>query len=64
MRAILPLLKAATSSPTCWHRRRTLSSDDNGRLFPDVLAARRRGVFWFDIANGRTDTSAGTVAER
>ncbi len=27
--------------------------DDNGRIFPAVLAARRRGV-WFDVANGRT----------
>ena len=26
--------------------------DDNGRLIPEVLAARRRGV-WFDVANGR-----------
>ena len=27
--------------------------DDNGRILPAVLAARRRGV-WFDVANGRT----------
>ena len=27
--------------------------DDDGRIFPAVLAARRRGV-WFDVANGRT----------
>ena len=27
--------------------------DDDGRVFPAVLAARRRGV-WFDVANGRT----------
>jgi dihydroorotase len=26
--------------------------DDNGRILPEVLAARRRGV-WFDVANGR-----------
>ena len=26
--------------------------DDDGRIFPAVLAARRRGV-WFDVANGR-----------
>jgi dihydroorotase len=26
--------------------------DDNGRVLPEVLAARRRGV-WFDVANGR-----------
>jgi len=27
--------------------------DDNGRIVPEVLAARRRGV-WFDLGNGRT----------
>jgi dihydroorotase len=27
--------------------------DDNGRIFPEVLAARRRGV-WFDVGNGQT----------
>ncbi len=27
--------------------------DDSGAIFPAVLAARRRGV-WFDVANGRT----------
>ncbi len=26
--------------------------DDDGRILPEVLAARRRGV-WFDVANGR-----------
>ncbi len=28
--------------------------DDNGRIYPEVLEARRRGV-WFDVANGRID---------
>lgn len=27
--------------------------DDRGRVYPRVLAARRRGI-WFDVANGRT----------
>src|SRR5438105_7430795 len=27
--------------------------DDNGRIVPEVLAARRRGV-WFDVGNGQT----------
>ena len=27
--------------------------DENGRILPEVLAARRRGV-WFDLGNGRT----------
>ena len=28
--------------------------DGNGRIYPEVLAARRRGI-WFDVANGRID---------
>lgn len=28
--------------------------DDDGRLFPEILEARRRGI-WFDVANGRID---------
>lgn len=28
--------------------------DTNGRILPEILAARRRGV-WFDVGNGRTD---------
>lgn len=28
--------------------------DDNGNIFPEVLEARRRGIF-FDVANGRID---------
>jgi len=28
--------------------------DDNGRIFSEILEARRRGI-WFDIANGRID---------
>src|SRR5690242_19488565 len=27
--------------------------DDNGRIIPEVMAARRRGV-WFDVGNGQT----------
>ncbi|HYM18365.1 MAG TPA: amidohydrolase family protein [Micropepsaceae bacterium] len=27
--------------------------DDNGRILPEVMAARRRGV-WFDVGNGQT----------
>lgn len=27
--------------------------DDNGRIIPEVIAARRRGV-WFDVGNGQT----------
>ena len=28
--------------------------DEDGRIFSEVLEARRRGI-WFDVANGRTD---------
>ena len=28
--------------------------DSNGRIYPEILAARRRGI-WFDMANGRID---------
>lgn len=28
--------------------------DDDGRLLPEILAARRRGI-WFDVGNGRID---------
>ena len=37
--------------------------DDNGRLLPEVLAARRRGV-WFDIGNGTTGHITWDQAER
>jgi dihydroorotase len=37
--------------------------DDNGRLFPEVTAARRRGI-WFDIGNGRTGHITWSMAER
>lgn len=28
--------------------------DEQGRIYPEILAARRRGI-WFDVANGRID---------
>jgi dihydroorotase len=28
--------------------------DDNGAIYPEIMAARRRGI-WFDVANGRID---------
>jgi len=37
--------------------------DDNGRLRPEVLAARRRGV-WFDVGNGTTGHITWDQAER
>jgi dihydroorotase len=37
--------------------------DDNGRILPEVLAARRRGV-WFDVGNGQTGHMRWDVVER
>jgi predicted amidohydrolase len=37
--------------------------DDNGRLLPEVLAARRRGV-WFDVGNGTTGHITWEQAEQ
>lgn len=37
--------------------------DEAGRLLPDVLAARRRGV-WFDVGNGRTGHLRWDVVEK
>jgi dihydroorotase len=36
--------------------------DDNGRILPEVLAARRRGV-WFDVGNGVTGHMRWDVVE-
>jgi dihydroorotase len=37
--------------------------DDTGRILPEVLAARRRGV-WFDLGNGRTGHLRWDIVER
>ena len=37
--------------------------DDDGRILPEVLAARRRGV-WFDLGNGRTGHLRWDIVER
>jgi dihydroorotase len=37
--------------------------DESGRVLPDVLAARQRGI-WFDIGNGRVAHIAWAEAER
>jgi len=37
--------------------------DDNGRILPSVLAARRRGV-WFDVGNGVRDHMRWDVIDR
>jgi dihydroorotase len=37
--------------------------DDSGRILPEVLAARRRGV-WFDVGHGRTGHLRWDMVER
>jgi dihydroorotase len=37
--------------------------DDSGQILPDVLAARRRGV-WFDVGHGRTGHLRWDIVER
>jgi dihydroorotase len=37
--------------------------DDGGRILPEVLAARRRGV-WFDVGHGRTGHLRWDIVER
>jgi dihydroorotase len=37
--------------------------DETGRMLPEVLAARRRGV-WFDLGNGRTGHLRWDIVER
>ena len=37
--------------------------DDNGRILPEVLAARRRGG-WFDVGNGQTGHMRWDIIER
>ena len=51
MRAILPLLKRGDIVTHMYAPAPNGILDDKGRLFPDVLAARRRGVM-FDFGNG------------
>src|SRR5258707_11193439 len=51
MRAILPLLKRADIVTHMYAPAPNGILDDKGRLFPDVAAARRRGVI-FDFGNG------------
>jgi len=63
MRAILALLKRGDIVTHLFAPPPNAIIDDNGRLFPEVLAARRRGI-WFDVANGRNDHIRWDVADR
>jgi dihydroorotase len=63
LRAILPLLKRGDIVTHMYAPAPNGILDDQGRVLPDVLSARRRGV-WFDFGNGRVGHVTWDVAER
>jgi len=63
LRAILPLLKRGDIVTHMYAPAPNGILDDQGRVLPDVLAARRRGI-WFDFGNGRVGHVTWDVAER
>src|SRR5258707_107524 len=63
MRAILALLKRGDIVTHMYAPAPNGIRDDDGRLFPDVAAARRRGVI-FDLGNGGTAHLRWDVVER
>jgi dihydroorotase len=63
MRAILPLLKRDDIVTHMYAPAPNGILDDNGRLFADVTAARRRGVL-FDFGNGVADHFSWDSIER
>jgi dihydroorotase len=63
MRAILPLLKRGDIVTHMYAPAPNSIFDDNGRVFPEVLAARRRGI-WFDFGNGVADHFTWDTVER
>jgi dihydroorotase len=63
MRAILPLLKRGDIVTHMYAPAPNGILDDQGRLFPDVAAARRRGVI-FDFGNGVADHFDWPTVER
>jgi dihydroorotase len=63
MRAILALLKRGDIVTHMYAPAPNGILDDQGRLFPDVAAARRRGVI-FDFGNGVADHFDWTSVER
>ncbi len=52
MATLLPLLKRGDIVTHMYAPPPNSILDESGRILPEVLAARRRGV-WFDVANGR-----------
>jgi dihydroorotase len=63
MRAILPLLKRGDIVTHMYAPPPNGILDDQGRLIPDVAAARRRGVI-FDLGNGTTGHFNWDMVER
>jgi dihydroorotase len=63
LRAILALLKRGDIVTHMYAPAPNGILDDNGRVFPEVLAARRRGI-WFDFGNGVADHFNWDVVER
>jgi dihydroorotase len=63
MRAILPLLKRGDIVTHMYAPAPNGILDGQGRLFPDVTAARRRGVL-FDFGNGVVDHFDWATVER
>jgi dihydroorotase len=63
LRAILALLKRGDVVTHMYAPAPNGILDDNGRIFPEVLAARRRGVL-FDFGNGVVDHFNWDVVER
>jgi dihydroorotase len=63
LRAILPLLKRGDVVTHMYAPAPNGILDDAGRLFPDVEAARRRGVI-FDLGNGGNGHLSWDVVER
>jgi dihydroorotase len=63
LRAILPLLKKGDIVTHMYAPPPSSILDEQGRLYPDVLAARRRGVR-FDFGNGGTGHFTWDMVER
>jgi dihydroorotase len=63
MRAILPLLKRGDIVTHMYAPAPNGILDDQGRLFPDVATARRRGII-FDFGNGVADHFDWSTMER
>ncbi len=60
---LLPLLKPGDIVTHLFAPPPNAIIDEAGRLLPEVLAARRRGV-WFDVGNGRVDHMRWDTVER